>query len=49
MKTVKVNNSKDYFKEIHKMQRGYKNETWADGGGFVYRDGKCVGRVVLVK
>lgn len=49
MKTIEVNNAKDYFKAIHKLQRGYENEAWADGDGFVYRDGKCVGQVILVK
>lgn len=47
MKTVKVNSAKEYFKEIHKMQRGWKIETYADGNGFVYRDGKCIGQVIF--
>lgn len=48
MKTIEVKNAKDYFKAIHKLQRGYKNETWADMNGYVYKDGKCVGQVILI-
>lgn len=47
MTTIKVNNAKDYFKAIHKLQRGWKNEAYADMNGKVYKDGKCVGQVII--
>lgn len=47
MKTIKVNNAKEYYKAINKMQRGWKFEAYSDGNGMVYRDGKCVGQVII--
>lgn len=47
MKTIKVTNAKEYFKEIHKLQRGWKNETYATMSGKVYKDGKLVGQVII--
>lgn len=46
MKTIEVKNAKDYFKAVRELQRGYKNEAGLDMNGYVYKDGKCVGRVI---